>query len=178
VSERHADLIAENIDLAVRAGELRDASAVAQRVGQTPLLCVASASYLETRGEPRTPAELDRHDGVVFVSRGSRRPWRFGDASPEVVHPGRASFVSSNAEEIRAAVAADLGIAQVPGWLVAQELRADTIRVVLRPYEPPPLRISFVRPARRTPARVRAVADVLLQEFAREPLLGIRTQQP
>jgi LysR family transcriptional regulator for bpeEF and oprC len=102
---------------------------------------------------------------------------RFGDASPEVIHPGRASFLSSNAEDIRAAVVADLGIAQVPGWLVAHELRTGTIRPVLRPYEPPPLRISFVRPTRRAPARVRAVADVLLQEFAREPLLGIRSQR-
>jgi LysR family transcriptional regulator for bpeEF and oprC len=177
VSERHMDLVAENVDLAIRAGELRDAGVIAQRVGQTPLLTVASSAYLARHGEPGTPAELDAHESIVFVSRGSPRPWRFRHADPSVVHPRRTSLLSSNGDEIRAAVLADLGFAQVPGWLVAHDLSAGTIRAVLRSHEPPPVRLSLVRPSRRLPARVRVVADFLLHELSREPLLGIRPRQ-
>ncbi|WP_394830016.1 LysR substrate-binding domain-containing protein [Pendulispora rubella] len=177
VSERHVDLVAENIDLAIRAGELRDASVLAQRVGETPLLVVASKSYLDRHREPRIPADLEQHERIVSVLRGVRRPWRFRGVHPNIVHPSRVSLLTNNAEEIRAAVLADLGFAQVPGWLVAHDLTAGTICAVLRAYEPPPVRISLVRPPRRMPARVRAVADVFLHELAREPLLGMGAPQ-
>jgi LysR family transcriptional regulator for bpeEF and oprC len=170
VSERHVDLVSENIDLAIRAGDMRDGSALAQRIGQVSLLTVASSAYLERHGEPDAPRDLARHDAIVFVSRGSRRAWRFRDAS--AVHPARPSFFSSNGEEIRAAVLADLGIAQLPAWLVAQDLAMGTIRPLMRSHEPEPLRLWLVRPGRRSPARVRVVADFLLRELGRVPILG------
>jgi LysR family transcriptional regulator for bpeEF and oprC len=171
VSERQVDLVAENIDLAFRAGEMRDGSVVARRVGRVPLLTVASSAYVERHGEPSAPSDLARHDAIVYVSRGARRAWRFRHTS--AVLPARPSFLSTNAEEIRAAVLADLGIAQVPGWLVAHDLASGTILRLMGSHEPEPLRLWLVRPGRRTPGRVRIVADSLLRELAREPLLGI-----
>jgi LysR family transcriptional regulator for bpeEF and oprC len=170
VSERQVDLVAENVDLAIRAGEMRDTSVVARRIGRVPLLTVASSAYLERHGEPAAPGDLARHDAIVFASRGSRRPWRFRDAS---VVPPRTSFVSTNGEEIRAAVLADLGIAQLPAWLVARDLATGMIRPLMRSHEPEPLRLWLVRTGRRMPTRVRVVADGLVQELAREPILSV-----
>ena len=174
-SDRHANLVEENIDLAIRGGELRGVSAVCQRVGETPLLVVGSAAYLERRGQPEHPADLAEHDCIVRVSRGAPVPWRLRGENSATVPTSRTSFRSSNAEDIRAAVLADLGLAQVPGWLVAPELAAGTVRAMMRPHEPPPQVMSFVRPGPgRAPARVRVVMEALLSEFAREPLLGMR----
>ena len=56
---------------------------IARKIGESAIIAVASADYLERRGEPKRPSDLDGHDGVIFVSqersaaldlRQSRRP--------------------------------------------------------------------------------------------------------
>ncbi|WP_437528412.1 LysR family transcriptional regulator [Sorangium sp. So ce726] len=174
VSDRLADLVADNIDLAVRAGALGDSGHVARRVGETPLLTVGSAAYLARHGEPCELPELEEHECVVFFTRGVRRAWRFGRPAATSHHPSRVTFLSSNADDIRAAVLADVGLAQVPGWLVAQDLATGAVRAVLRRHEPEPIPLFFVRPAqKRPPDRVRVVEKFLLRELAREPLLHV-----
>lgn len=179
VSDRHVDLVAERIDLAIRAGALTDSSHVARRVGETPLVTVASAAYLARHGEPTDLQALQGHDGIVFVTRGARRSWRFGLANSTRHAPTRVAFLSSHADDIRAAVLADLGVAQVPAWLVARDLAAGSVRTLLHAFEPEPLPIFFVRPAqRRVPARVRVVEEFLIRALARERLARMNEIMP
>lgn len=174
VSDRLADLVAENIDLAIRSGALGDSSHVARRVGKTPLLTVGSTAYLARHAEPREPPDIREHECVVFFTRGVRRAWRFGQPKATSHHPSRVAFLSSNADDIRAAVLADVGLAQVPGWLVAQDLATGAVKAVLRRHEPEPIPLFFVRPThKRPPERVRVVEQFLLRELAREPLLHV-----
>ena len=175
VSDRQADLVAENIDLAIRAGALGNSSHVARCVGETPLLTVGSRPYLARCGEPRELSDIHEHECVVFFTRGVRRAWRFGYPTETSHHPSRVAFLSSNADDIRAAVLADVGLAQVPGWLVAHDLATGAMKVVLRQHEPALIPLYFVRPAqKRPPDRVRVVAQFLLRELAREPLLNMK----
>src|SRR5689334_11410477 len=62
VSERTSNLVEEGIDLAIRNGALSDSSLVARKIGESAVVAVASAEYLERRGEPTRPSDLDRHD--------------------------------------------------------------------------------------------------------------------
>lgn len=167
VGDRLAELVAENIDLAVRSGVLGDSNHVAKRLGDTPLVTVASAGYLARHGEPKDLAELADHDCLVFFTRGARRAWRFGRPTAASLHPTRAAFCSSSADDIRAAVLTDLGLAQVPGWLVARDLATGAVRAVLRSHEPAPIPLSLIRPQRRVPDRVRVVEQFLSREIAR-----------
>ena len=172
VSDRVADLVAENIDLAIRSGALGNSSHIAKRVAETPLLTVGSAAYFSRNAEPREPADLREHECVVFFTRGVRRAWRFGQPTATSHHPARVAFLSSNADDIRAAVLADVGLAQVPAWLVAQDLSTGALKAVLRQHEPEPIPLFFVRPANvRPPAHVRVVEQFLIRGLAREPLL-------
>lgn len=173
VADRLADFVTENIDLAVRSGVLGDSNHVVRRVGETPLLTVGSAAYLARRGEPREPADLEEHECVVFFTRGTRRAWRFGRPTATNHHPTHTAFLSSSADDIRAAVLADLGLAQVPGWLVAQDLAAGAMRAVLRHHEPAAIPLFLVRPAlKRPPDRVRVVEQFLRRELARTVAIG------
>ena len=58
------DLVADNIDVAIRFGELRDSSVVATRIGKTMRYVVAAPEYLKNRELPAEPADLERHDCV------------------------------------------------------------------------------------------------------------------
>ena len=59
-SDRFAAVIAEGLDAVIRIGPLADSRLVARRIGWQYLLVCASPAYLDARGLPQTPAELER----------------------------------------------------------------------------------------------------------------------
>ena len=69
------DLIAENIDVAIRVGELQDSSVVARRLGTSVYYLVAAPEYLKARTLPAEPADLKSHDCVMFNAKNNEREW-------------------------------------------------------------------------------------------------------
>ncbi|AJK46436.1 LysR family transcriptional regulator [Burkholderia plantarii] len=125
-SERHINLIEENIDLAIRHGDLPDSSMTMQGLAESRLATMASPAYLARRGEPRQPAELAGHACLVFTGGGEAHAWTFRKAkgSP-LVHRPDGPFRANDGEQLRVALLAHLGIAQVrPGWWHASWRRA------------------------------------------------------
>ena len=76
VSDRPVDLIGENVDCVLRAGELQEQSLVARRIGNIQLVTVASAGYVERYGLPSHPSELEGggHRTVNYFSARTSRP--------------------------------------------------------------------------------------------------------
>lgn len=54
----------ENVDIAIRFGQLEDSSVVATRIGKSIRYVVAAAEYLKGRKLPVEPADLKLHDCV------------------------------------------------------------------------------------------------------------------
>jgi len=69
------DLLAENIDVAIRVGELQDSSVIARRLGTSAYYLVAAPEYLKARSRPAEPADLKSHDCVMFNARNNQRDW-------------------------------------------------------------------------------------------------------
>jgi len=69
------DLVAENIDVAIRFGELEDSSVVATRIGQSIRYVVATPEYLKGRKPPDEPADLELHDCVMLNARNNETDW-------------------------------------------------------------------------------------------------------
>jgi DNA-binding transcriptional LysR family regulator len=69
------DLVAENIDVAIRFGELEDSSVVATRIGKSIRYVVATAEYLKGRKLPVEPAALKLHDCVMLNARNNETDW-------------------------------------------------------------------------------------------------------
>jgi DNA-binding transcriptional LysR family regulator len=69
------DLIAENVDVAIRVGELEDSSVVARRLGTIVYCFVAAPEYLKDRTVPAVPADLKAHDCVMFNAKNNERDW-------------------------------------------------------------------------------------------------------
>lgn len=75
VSERRVNLVEEGIDLAIRMGPLSDSGLVARRIGAMRIVTVSAPAYIDAHGAPATPADLGKHDCVVYVQHGDPRPW-------------------------------------------------------------------------------------------------------
>ena len=69
------DLVAENLDVAIRFGELQDSSAVATRLGKSIRYVVAAAGYVKGRQLPVEPADLKLHDCVMLNARNNETDW-------------------------------------------------------------------------------------------------------
>lgn len=163
VSERHVDLIGEGIDLAVRHGRMQDSSMVAKKLSDSPLVVVASHAYIARHGAPRRIDDLDAHRCVVFAQGAERRPWIFGSRNEPVAYTPRGAFMTGDAEHIRAAVLCGLGVAQVPSWVVAQEIATGEVEVLLPRFQRESLPTYLVHPAgRRVPMRVKVLMDYLV----------------
>jgi DNA-binding transcriptional LysR family regulator len=166
-SDRSVNLVEDGIDVGIRNGDLSESSLVARKIGTSPVIVVASRAYIEEHGEPAKPGDLEGHRCVVFSSQTGPRPWLFSGRTGPMSYLPDVRFRTNDGEQIRAAVIASVGLAQVPHWLCARDLEAGSVRRVLRKYEPDPLPISAVRPAnRRLATKVSVFIDFLAESFA------------
>ena len=174
VTDRTVDLVQEGVDVAIHNGPLTDSSLVARKIAATPVVTVATPEHLERNGEPGSPNDLEGRECITFVSGGGTWPWRFKGKFGEIVHQPKGHLRTNDAEQIRAAVLAGLGLAHAPGWLFAREIATGEVRRILRKYERDPLSISAVHPGgRRLATKVRVFVDFLAEVFAADPSLTL-----
>src|SRR6478752_3186971 len=95
LSARFVDLVGENVDVAIRMGELPDdASLVARRIAVFTGSLYAAPAYLARRGTPSEPEALMEHDALRVLARtGDPMRWVLnrGDEHWEGIPPGRAT---------------------------------------------------------------------------------------
>jgi DNA-binding transcriptional LysR family regulator len=169
---RTLDLIAENIDVAVRAGLLRDSTLVARKLRETELQLFASPSYLARRGTPRTIEELEGHDCVLFRANHGRARWalesKTGKVSVEVT--GRLS--SDDFTFLLAATVAGAGIGLVPRFTAEVEVRGGRLVRVLPGHASAGGAVYIVHASsKHVPRKVAAFRDFIIETFASLPPL-------
>lgn len=156
------DLIGEGLELGVRIGTLPSNTLIARSLGIVEYTTVATARYLERHGRPESPLDLAQHGCIVS---GIHNRWHFesehGRHSVEVSGPIRIN----DAESILQAVQADLGIAQIPDWIIRSDFAAHGLVPLLDDYYPIPQPVSIVYPQTRfLTQRARSLIDFLVAE--------------
>lgn len=175
VDQRYVNLIEAGIDLAIRIGPLADSTEIARQVGSTQYATVAAPGYVERAGAPRTVEDLADHHCIAMMSRDVPRPWPFAGPGGAIEHVPMGPVRSNDAEYVRAAVLAGLGIGHNAGWLYARDIAEGRLVPLLEDFRPAPFPINAVWPgSRRLPARTRVFVDFLAELFAADPLLAIR----
>jgi DNA-binding transcriptional LysR family regulator len=173
LSDQFVDLVEEGVDLSIRVGEVTSPDLIAQRIGETRRVALASPDYLARRGTPLTPRDLAAHDCIVYTRLATGARWHFGGPGGpwEIEVDGR--FRANNSEAVREGILAGLGIGVVPVWLLADETARAQLQTLLADYEPARLPINAVYPSRRfVPHKVRAMVEFLGAEFRLDPLLS------
>jgi DNA-binding transcriptional LysR family regulator len=163
------DLIAENFDVAVRMGELRDdATLAARRIASFTSGLYAAPSYVARRGVPAEPEALMEHDALRVLARtGDPQVWTLvrGEARWEGIPPGHAT---ANSPELLMRMAlGGAGIAMIHDPFALPYLERGELVQVLPDWSTPPVAASAVFPGRRLmPAHARAFVDALVAKFA------------
>jgi DNA-binding transcriptional LysR family regulator len=154
------DLVADAVDIAVRAGVMPPDSAgvIAHPLVEFRRFAVASPAYLRRRGVPRHPRELANHDGLIQLTPHDRlTSWTFERAGERCEGRPRTHLQSTAPIVLREWARAGAGIAFLGSWLAD-----DTLRMLFPEWSSPPLRAwALHRVELRGAPRIRAVLEAL-----------------
>ncbi len=169
VVDENSDLLAENFDLAVQVGALKDSSFVATRLEVSSFVMAATRGYLDTHGRPRAPGDLARHQCLRKLSHPAETSWalmhRSGKRSTARI---AGTFECSDAQLQAEALYAGLGIGLRPADEVHRAEQAGTLARVLPTWSFEPFSVWIVSPKGRLKVpRVAAVADLLKRVIRR-----------
>jgi DNA-binding transcriptional LysR family regulator len=160
LGDRNVNLLEEQVDLALRIGELPDSSLVATQVGAIRRVVCASPSYLARFGTPATPSELGVHRCVTFEGLMSPTAWVFESPKGEQRVPVRSRLAVTTADAAIAAAIAGLGLTRVLSYQVAAALGAGQLVRVLVDHEPRAVPVNLVYSGQgRLPMKTRAFVD-------------------
>ena len=174
LSDRLVDLLNENIDCAIRIGELTDSSLISVRLGEMRRMVVASPAYLVAHGVPREPGDLAAHN---CLSLGQQRGWVFRNPDSDQVDTIKVggSFECNDGAVLHEWALAGRGLAWRSLWEVGQDLKEGTLTSVLDAWQAPPMGIYAVFPQRRhLPLRVRLFIDLLKETYGRPSYWELR----
>ena len=167
MDDQAIDLVKQGIDLAIHVGPLADSSLIAQKIGSSRRMVVASPEYLMKHGFPKTPADLKSHQCLIYTQYKNPNEWFFnskqeGDESIRI--HGR--FKTSSTEAIKEAAVSGLGIATLCEWHAQEQINKGHLTPVLKKYEQTAYDINAVYPARRfVPQKVKRLIEHLRNEF-------------
>ncbi|MCO7729095.1 LysR family transcriptional regulator [Brucella intermedia] len=168
-SDKFVNLIEERFDAAIRIGNLRDSSLVARRLAPARSVIVASPDYLDRKGRPKVPRDLSEHECLEYFGRMASE-WRFRDGERWLTVRVKGRLRSDNGDAILHWAVAGLGVANLPGFLVADAIEAGRLEVLLPSFPGPEYAIHVLRPpGAYVPGKVRLLIDFLVERLGRPP---------
>ncbi|HEX7476168.1 MAG TPA: LysR substrate-binding domain-containing protein [Polyangiales bacterium] len=166
LTSRVVDLVADGIDLALRAGQLPDSTLVARKLADSTMQLFASPAYLKKHGTPRSVAELSKHQCVLY-GRELRSVWKLthGSKLHEVAVQGRLCMDDLGA--VRSAVVAGAGVGLLPVLGTGEDVRGKRLCPVLPDHRLDGGGLYLVYPsARHLSAASRSFIDFIVKGFA------------
>ncbi|MCG8039317.1 MAG: LysR family transcriptional regulator [Candidatus Thiodiazotropha taylori] len=132
LSDQASDIISENIDLAIRIGNLRDSRLVGRKLCGNPVVMVASPAFLSRHGNPSTIRELEHTPCVIYESDETRVDnWAYVEHGREQIVKVQSSFKTNDAQLLLDACVAGYGVALLPTYTVLDEIKNNKLRIVL-----------------------------------------------
>ncbi len=164
-TNRQVDLIAENIDVAIRAGKLQDSSLVARKLGEATWAPYASPSYLNRSKPLNHPKDLKDHDCLSFTPLGEEA-WRLSNGKTTVSLSPHFSVAGNDLNLMKALVIAGKGITLLPISMCRKEMQGGKLKRVLPDWHANEDPVHLVYPQQKFIApKLRAFLEIALEVF-------------
>lgn len=163
-SDRVVDLLAENIDVAIRAGRLADSSLQATRVGSFREWLVASPRLFEGGALPKSPRQVANRPFVALTALAQPLVWTFTGPGGRRRETARfESALSANTTDaVKAAAMAGGGLAVLPDYAAQAAVGTGQLIRLLPQWSLPERGIYAVfAAARHRPQKIRAFVEAL-----------------
>ena len=173
VNDRTVDLIEEGWDLTLRIRSLTPSSLRVRKLADIRMVVCAAPSYLEQAGTPTTLADLSQHACLGYTlgeTTASASRWSFGAQGEKSVTIS-GPLCANNGDVLREAAIAGQGLVYQPTFIVADALRAGTLKALtldMPPTPGPPLHAVYA-PGLTIPLKVRSMIDFLAAQYGPVP---------
>ncbi|RUO55393.1 LysR family transcriptional regulator [Pseudidiomarina homiensis] len=170
LSNRLTNLVAENIDIGIRCGTLKDSTLYFRKLAPLQIVLVGSKGYFERHAKPQHPHELSykegKHQCITDSARVTDRQWRFYDNDELIQITVNGRFFVSDNRAMRSALQADLGLAYMPSYSLNELIESGEIETALEDFMPQPVPVHLVYPERKyMSAAVSAALDFLQEKL-------------
>ena len=170
LSTRVVDLIADRVDLAIRAGTPADSGLIARPLAQLAHALYASPGYLASLPALARPQDLTQVNALVLSGRRIDQEWPLTRGRRRVSLRPAGNVQVNDMGTLIELVANGAGVALLPSAFVRVLLEARRLVRVLPEWSGPAVPIHAIYTDRRMPARLRLLLDHLRQWVARNPL--------
>jgi DNA-binding transcriptional LysR family regulator len=130
-TDRSVDLLAEDIDLAIRITDTPPPGLAGRPLEAVEHLVCASPAYLARSGAPAHPQDLAAHACIALEASGGAARWRFAQGGAQLHVAVRGRYACNHSENRRDAALAGLGIASLPAFTARQALASGALVRVL-----------------------------------------------
>ena len=156
------DPVADNIDVAIRFGELEDSSVVATKVGRSVRYVVATPDYLKGRQMPAEPDELKLHDCVMLNAKHNEADWDLVSGRSEVRVRVSGPISSHDFNSVSTFVFRGHGIGLLPSTYCDEALARGTLVRLLPKWRSPQIPVFAIYASRKfLPSRLRVFLEAL-----------------
>ena len=178
LTESLPDLVEYGIDLAIHVGQLPDSSLVARKLTSTRLVVCASPEYLAENGIPNIPADLVKHNCLIYKPRSPLREWCFIVNGADYRQKVSGGVQSNVGDALRVVAIKGYGLVQLPNYMIGLDIKAGRLQAVLEEFEPPERPIYAIYNQRRyLSAKIRTFVDFIYEMFQPVPYWDEWTEQ-
>jgi DNA-binding transcriptional LysR family regulator len=162
ITNAFLDLIGENIDVAIRYGDLHDSALVARRIGTSVRYIVATPGFLAGQTLPRKPMDLEAMACVMINARNNQAEWLLVNGKhAERVHVS-GPLTSRDFNSVSAFVYRGHGVGFLPSAYCDEKIAAGELVRLLPDWSSPEFPVHAVYPTRRfMPQRLQVFLDAL-----------------
>ncbi len=164
VTDAVVDLMAEQADVAIRAGPMKNSQLIARKLGATHMAVVASPAYLEAHGLPTSPEDLGRHRKITLSYQRAIAGWPLLVDGRRTLKKVENTVEASDGETIRQLCLAGAGVARLAAFTIRRDLEAGRLVPVLEDCNPGDIEefhAVYIGRGGPVPARIRALLDFL-----------------
>ncbi len=161
LSDRFVDIVEEDFDLAIRvSGPPTDKSTIWRKICKVPRVLAASADYVAARGLPQTPDDLTNYDCLSFDAEAREEVWELSKGATRRSHKVEGTFSANNGDLLAKLALNGEGIALVPRFIVAADLKAGRLIEVLPDWTISEIWLTlYYPPYNQLPLRVATFSD-------------------
>ncbi|MFZ6720878.1 LysR family transcriptional regulator [Undibacterium sp. Ji49W] len=163
VADNIVDMAAQQIDLSIRSGWMRDSSLVARKLADLHEVLVAAPSYLQKRGIPQTPEDLSQHHMIGMTRLNDPCTLNLKNAAEHTVKVSLPAAAMTDSVRLSSEMAiSGFGLARLPSYAAANALRDGRLIAVLKDWTLPLAGVYAVTLKRALqPQKVQAAIEAL-----------------
>jgi DNA-binding transcriptional LysR family regulator len=162
ITNTFLDLIAENVDVAIRFGDMQDSSVVATRLGKSVRYVVAAPEYMKNRELAAEPGDLERLDCLMLNAKNNETYWDLVSGRRKVRVHVSGPVSSRDFNTVSTFVLRGHGVGLLPSTHCDGEIARGRLVRLLPKWASPPIPVFAVYPSRKfLPLRLSVFLEAL-----------------